>query len=382
MNSTDMIHSICKSLENNKTLLWHFMKRVFSDTKFTNSSTSQEIVSYISFLADYKPDDVYSALKSFINIPLDKVIKICQEHGIVDATLYLFGLLHDFDGALRFGKEALLTSLMENQNSRIVFQICDYLSSSSSIFSTSQEDQVNVWFEYLSSFQIPIFTYYYYYSNDKNSKPRENDNDNDDDDDNNEEVDENGEKLEAIIDLLVKFLDSMIRNIDDSKAVIDKFIELFAFLPFKVARPIVTKIFHSIREKNLFSGTLVQIQKNEAVSVQMQRISEMTRGVEYDGIRCGFCGRLLGQSDVVALHCGHVFHDKCAKSGWCKICDASTENQKSDSESVTIDISNKLLTMDQLSDNLPVIDAFHHREHNIIQQDILEKPKVGFVNTF
>lgn len=380
MNSMEMIHSIYKSLEKNKTLLWHFMKRIFSDSKFTNLSTSEEIVSYISFLADYKPDDVYSALKSFINIPLDKVIKICQERGIVDATLYLFGLLHDFDGALRFGKEALLTSLMEIQSSRVVFQICDYLSSSSSPFSSSQEDQINVWFEYLSSFQIPIFTYYYYSKENQKSKTQKNDNNNNNEE---EETDENGRKLEAIIDLLIKFLDSLIRNIDDSKAVIDKFIELFAFLPFKVARPIVTKIFHSIREKNLFSGTLVQIQKNEAVSVQMKRIAEMTKGVEYDGIRCGFCGRLLGQSDAVAFHCGHVFHEQCAKSGWCKICDASTEMQKSDADAVAaIDIPTKLLTMDQLSDNLPVIDAFHHREPKIIQQDMLEKPKIGIVNTF
>lgn len=385
MNSIELIHTIYKNLQKNKTLLWHFMKRTFSDSTVINSSTDEEIVSYISFLADYKPDDVYSALKSVNNFPLDKILKICQEHGIVDATLYLFGLLRDIDGTLRFGKEALLTSLMENQSSRVVFQVCDYLSSSSSPFKSSQEDQTNIWFEYLSSFQVPIFTYFYYTTEEqkKNKYKFEKKDVNDNDNEQNEEKSENQQKLDSIIDLLVKFLDSMVRNIDDSKSIIDKFIELFAFLPFKVARPIVTKIFHSIREKNLFSGTLVQILKNEAVQVQMERMAEMAKGVEYDGVRCGFCGKLLGQSDVVALHCGHVFHDKCAKSGWCKICDASTESQKSDSEAIVIDVPNKLITMDQLmTDDLPVIDAFHQKNSNLPSQEKIEKPKIGIVNTF
>ncbi|OHT07816.1 hypothetical protein TRFO_23854 [Tritrichomonas foetus] len=349
LENVQMIHEIYDILSKNKVLTWHFMKRVFCRPEFTESATSEEVLTYITFLARYNPSGVYSALKAFHNIPLDQMLEICKKHGIVDATLYLCGLSYDFDGALKFGTAALETSLMENQSSLIVSQICNYLTS------TYQEDKITVWLKFLATFQIPI---YVYYCDPEKASP---------------------EKLEPILELLGVFLDSMIRDLDSATIVATKFIDMFSFLPFQVARSIITRFFKSIREKNQFSGTLVQIEKFEAVNIQMNRLQDLAQGKEYDGIRCANCGKLLGQSDAVAYHCGHVFHAQCSTSGWCKICEVSIERSEKPTEA-TPDVSKQLVTLDQFSDEIPELEIFKKEELHRPMKKMLDIPTIGYIS--
>lgn len=349
IGSSDMIHNIYQQLFDNKILLWHFMKHVFSCTEFCDKLNSDEIINYISLLSKYHPDDVYSVLRLFGNIPLQQVSEICKSRGILDAYLYLCNLSYDFEAALAFGKDYLCTSLIENQSKHVVQKVCEYLSSS------HLENKEDAWFEFLSSFQIPLYSFMY----DSKMKLET-------------------EKRKSVISLLEFFIDSMIKDTDEknSNLIAQKFIDLFSFLPFSIARPIVTNFFKSIREKNQFKRTLLEIQKHEAVVKQVSRIKDTARGIEYDGVRCGLCGKSLGQCDAVAFHCGHVFHNKCAMSGWCSICDASNEGKI---EEQNQNNQPNLIRMDMFSTELPELDPFQQNESSISRVRSLNLPTFGEV---
>ena len=327
-NSTKIVHDIYNILKNDTPLLWNFTKRIFVNKQIAENATPDEIITCISYLADYNPSKVYSALKTFGNIPLEKALDICRKHGIVDATLYLYGLYHDFEGGFHFGMAALETSLMENQDPVVLSQICNY------IMSTDKGFAVDSWLKFLESFQIPVYVFLY------------------------DAEKANSEKLEQVLDLLYQFLDSMIRFFDSEKEIISMFIQYFSFLPFKVARELVTKIFSSVYEKKQFSSILVQIEKLQAANTQMMQMIDLSKGKEYDGIRCANCGKLLGQCDAIAFNCGHVFHEQCASVGWCRICDVSIERNRKE-QSLTPDISQEVIILDNdQEDNIQPNNVF------------------------
>ena len=106
----------------------------------------------------------------------------------------------------------------------------------------------------------------------------------------------------------------------DQTEIARKFTKVFAFLPLKTARPIFKKFFDSIREKFEFTATVNQILKYEAVQKQLTRVHDLSAGKVYDAVRCASCNRRLGRGSAVASHCGHVFHQECARNGYCPIC--------------------------------------------------------------
>lgn len=291
LNDLTTIHEICELLCRSKNYYWHLLSRIMLDQEFQENAKDEEITEYLNFLCKYSPNEVYSTLKALSNHlnELSPILQVCQDHGIVDATLYLCDLQHDKKRAIEFGKAALESALMtgdDEMSQVVVGHICTYLSSTN-----RHDDKNDVWLQFLEVFQMPMFANL-----------------------------ENAEKLQSIVNFLGQFMDSMIRDFETSTTISKKFVKLFSFLPFKIAKPMIIKFFKSIREKNDFGGTFVEIKKYEAIKRQNIRLRYLTSGCEYESRRCPQCNKLLGQGDAYASHCGHVFHMECAKSLWCPTC--------------------------------------------------------------
>ena len=106
----------------------------------------------------------------------------------------------------------------------------------------------------------------------------------------------------------------------DPAFVSDKFTSLFSFIPFSVARPIISAFFKAIKERNNFAGTLRNIKKDEAIKAQLNYGRTLSKAKIYDSRRCTKCHQILGCGDCFCANCGHVFHVECSKDGWCPIC--------------------------------------------------------------
>lgn len=327
----NLIHEVTSNFSNDDAFNWHLLSRLFEHQEFYENATNDEIICYINLLSKYHPLNVYSTLKLFPELPLNDILQICQSYNIVDATLYLCDLTHNSELALQFCLDILESSLIECNDSLVVSQICNYLSTS------YIEDKEHYWFKFFETFQLPIFYFL---------KKKEE------------------EKLERILEILKQFLDSMIQNLDSISVITEKFVDIFSFVPMKYSRNLILYLFKSIREKNEFSSTLLQIEKSEAANIQLNRIEDLSRGHEYDGTRCENCLKLLGQNDVVALPCGHVCHLQCYKSGWCHMCQHymnKSETPQLEDQEIKYQIFD---SVEEQNDEKQILDLWKNPEDN------------------
>jgi hypothetical protein len=281
LNDIPFIHEIGRALMGNPALSWHYLSRLFAQPSFHEFATPEEVQLYLERLCDYRPAAVFPALK-VLKTHVD-ILDLCQDRGIVDATLYLCDLTQDLDRARRFGSMALEADLMAGADSNMVSEICAFLS--------SRKGKTELWFHFLQAFQLPIFAFL--------DRP---------------------EALASVMQKLEEFIDAMIRNADSPTGVANQFGEMFGFLPLKHGRPLLKRFFSSLTEKNAFAKSLAEIRKEEAVEAQMGRIRALTSGVECDATKCQECGRPFRQGPVIMGSCGHVFHEECARAGKCRTC--------------------------------------------------------------
>ena len=287
--SMEDVRKIGEALSGDAAAIWQFYKRILTQKVFAQEATGEEVVDFVKMLCRYRKEDVLSNLRNFKEFPTAKVLSVCEKNGIVDATLYLCDLMRDFARAKTFARDALTSALMKDQGQKVVTQICHYLSTT-----CCEDGKVQMWLDVMESFQLPFFAFR-----------------------------DDPEKTSHVAQLLSQYMDSMIRDVNDPVEVAQRFGKDFAFLPFRTARSILAGFFQSVREKFEFSRTLNRILKYEAVQKQMTRIKDLTGGRVYDAVRCTGCNRRLGQGNAIASHCGHVFHQECARNGWCPICQTS-----------------------------------------------------------
>ena len=283
------IRKINDLLSPDSAALWHFQKRIFTRKEFAAQASPSEVIHFTEQMCTYMKDQVLSTLRLFNDIPTTKVLSICETYGVVNATLYLCDMMKDFTRAKEFAKRVITRSLMQDQSSQTVTQVCEYLSTSS-----CRDGKIELWLDIMESFRLPLYAF-------KNDS----------------------EKLSHVSEILGQFMDAMVRDVSDPQIVSRRFTKSFGFLPFKTARPILARFFRSVREKCEFMQTLNDILKCEAVEKQMAHVIGLSSGRVYHAVHCAGCNRRLGQGTVVGARCGHVFHIDCVRNGWCPICDTS-----------------------------------------------------------
>lgn len=73
---------------------------ITESTIFDDMFTPQQILSYITQLATFRPADLHSFLTTHHNYPLDDVLKLCRSKNIFDSTAFLLERAGDFQAAL------------------------------------------------------------------------------------------------------------------------------------------------------------------------------------------------------------------------------------------------------------------------------------------
>jgi hypothetical protein len=287
LGDMSVVHRIADVFQSDISLSWHFFRRIFQNLNFRQVATDREMVTVLTLLSRFRPTEVMALAQELTRVPVLEVLPICKEFGIVDATLYLCELSKDMDTAREFGFRALEYHLFEGTALPICEQIFTFLKG-------KRDNQADLWLHFLGAFALPLFAAL-----------------------------EDNSKLQTVIATLRIFLRGMVADVESAKTVAQGFSQSLAFLPFRLARPLIIDIFRAIREKNEFSGALAEVVRSEAVSAQLSRVGSLAAGVVCEALKCGKCGRMLGEGSAVAAPCGHVFHEKCAADRCCPKCASS-----------------------------------------------------------
>jgi hypothetical protein len=128
-NEMDLVHQVASLFEKDAALSWHFLKRIFGREQYAAQlATETEMVSYVTFLCQYRPSTVFATLVEFRKIPVAQILPVCQKYGIADATLYLCDLTQDLSSARDFGTVLLECGLFSNTAETVLEQICAFFS--------------------------------------------------------------------------------------------------------------------------------------------------------------------------------------------------------------------------------------------------------------
>jgi hypothetical protein len=244
------------------------------------------MTAFVALACRFRPGEVAEIVRGMAGVPVRDVLPICEEFGIVDATLFLCELSKDMGRAREVGFRELEQALFRGEAMPVCEQIFSF-------FVDKKDGKTELWEHFLGAFALPLFA-----------------------------AMEDQKKLGVVVDVLRIFLKKMIGDVESAKTVARAFADQFAFVPFRIARLLIFDIFRAIREKVEFAGALADVVRAEAVDAQAARMRELAAGVKCDAVRCPRCGKMLGQGAAVAAGCGHVFHKACATERHCEKCNA------------------------------------------------------------
>jgi len=321
--------------------LWHLLVNSFQYPLIINECSEKEAFQYISFMCLYRPHRVYQSLIELGNLPLDKVLILCKERGIVDSYLYICRITHDLEKAISFGTKALQAALMDGDASSIVQQIVLFLD-----FSREEQEIKKFWMVFFESFQLPLYAHT-----------------------------RNPQKLEIIIGHFSKFMESMIQVVDAGE-ISQSFVHSFSFLTFRIANPIILHFFKSIREKTQFTNTYSEILNHEIVESEIDYFKRKNLAVVYKGECCAKCSRQFSSSDFIASNCGHVFHVDCAQDFWCPICQIKISKIDTSSCLKGIDYFEQLDYMEKSLTKSKIVEKTTNKS-SLCGSNQLTKPKIG-----
>lgn len=282
------VSKVVGTLQTDSVCHWHFLKHLFATDWFCYNAQESTVLSYIRYLAKYDNKKIVYEIPRIKSAPLDKILKIVLDNGIIDASLLICQLIGDYDKAVQIATNGIVDAMMQGDYD-VVNSVTHFLSSYSS------DDFQNIWMQCFTSFQLPLFAFY-----------------------------KDKERITNVVDTFAYFIKVMTLVVDPA-VVADEFTKSFSFLPFSVAKPIISAFYNAIRERNEFSKTLYNIEKDEVVRAQVDYVRDVLRGRVIDAKTCAKCRKTLGTGDAVVSKCCHVFHAECSLDCWCPICNRRFE---------------------------------------------------------
>ena len=261
--------------------------------------------------------------------PMDECLKLCIEHGVSDAAIYLYQSTGDrgkaLDIAMRIFEDTFNKSVSnlsskffnENIHTLLLQELHEHLIECISICERNEQQTDELWFKLLDNLYLFLSSVTKKIEKEENGK--------------------HFKELQAMLSMNIKDLLEKMTSFVSIKKIIEKVTEKNTNAEYREFRELLDKMLNSYSNLTKILDSAKQLLHNSVIINENELIRISQKGNDFILKRCDICHKdfhlTSRKENILVFHCGHLMHERCVMN--------ENSNEEENSEMIECKICRK-----------------------------------------